>query len=266
MTRISDERRLPTVEFEAKSLRFRLLDPLRLAYRRLWRRGAMLGAVGAVVAVLTLADAMPLWAALSGFAAIAALFTLIDERPDGVPPPPAAPSAPAQTEAAEPRADTPAPARAGQGWRAVVDALADPAIVLNAAGLVVHHNSLAVELFPRVRAGQPISHPSRSPQLLEALDQARGHEARIAVQLQDRVPFQRSVSAIITALAVDGPAATAPTRLVVFRDVTDQEKLAQMRADFIAHASHELRTPVASLRGYVETLQGAARDDPSARE
>src|ERR687895_897207 len=104
MTRISDERRLPTVPFEAKSLRLRLLDPLRLAYRRLWRRGAMLGAVGAVVAVLTLADAMPLWAALSGFGAIAALFALIDERPGG---PPAAPSASAQKEAAEPRADTP---------------------------------------------------------------------------------------------------------------------------------------------------------------
>ena len=39
-----------------------------------------------------------------------------------------------------------------------------------------------------------------------------------------------------------------------------------MRADFIANASHELRTPLASLQGYVETLQGNAKDDADARE
>src|ERR1700676_4745785 len=39
-----------------------------------------------------------------------------------------------------------------------------------------------------------------------------------------------------------------------------------MRADFIANASHELRTPLASLSGFIDTLQGPARDDPAARE
>jgi len=38
-----------------------------------------------------------------------------------------------------------------------------------------------------------------------------------------------------------------------------------MRADFVANASHELRTPLASLLGFVETLQGPARDDAHAR-
>jgi two-component system phosphate regulon sensor histidine kinase PhoR len=39
-----------------------------------------------------------------------------------------------------------------------------------------------------------------------------------------------------------------------------------MRADFIANASHELRTPLAALLGFIETLQGTAKDDPVARE
>ena len=39
-----------------------------------------------------------------------------------------------------------------------------------------------------------------------------------------------------------------------------------MRSDFIANASHELRTPLSSLIGFIETLQGPARDDPQARE
>jgi two-component system, OmpR family, phosphate regulon sensor histidine kinase PhoR len=39
-----------------------------------------------------------------------------------------------------------------------------------------------------------------------------------------------------------------------------------MRADFIANASHELRTPLAALLGFIETLQGRAKDDAGARE
>ena len=39
-----------------------------------------------------------------------------------------------------------------------------------------------------------------------------------------------------------------------------------MRADFIANASHELRTPLASMLGFIETLQGPAREDRAARE
>jgi len=39
-----------------------------------------------------------------------------------------------------------------------------------------------------------------------------------------------------------------------------------MRADFIANASHELRTPLAALLGFIETLQGPAKNDPAARE
>jgi two-component system phosphate regulon sensor histidine kinase PhoR len=241
----------------------RLRKRLRLAYRRLRRRRTLLGAVGAVIGGLALAGAMAPWAALSGFATIAGLFALIGEqRPARELAPPAA----VQREAPVARRDVAPPPHAGQSWRAVIDAMADPALALDAAGVVVHHNPPVADLFPRVRKGQPISHLSRSPELLEAVDRARGAEGRIVVQLQDRVPIQRRVSAIITALGVGGAAAGSPTCLMVFRDVTDQEKLAQMRADFIAHASHELRTPVASLRGYVETLQGAARDDPNARE
>src|SRR5690606_14949322 len=85
-------------------------------------------------------------------------------------------------------------------------------------------------------------------------------------ELQNRVPVERRVSAIVTALPLSADAGRNRALLVTFRDITDQEKLAQMRADFIAHASHELRTPLASLRGFVETLQGPARDDPKARD
>jgi two-component system phosphate regulon sensor histidine kinase PhoR len=54
--------------------------------------------------------------------------------------------------------------------------------------------------------------------------------------------------------------------VLFFRDLTSARRLEAMRTDFVANASHELRTPLASLLGFVETLQGPARNDTVARE
>ena len=54
--------------------------------------------------------------------------------------------------------------------------------------------------------------------------------------------------------------------LMTFHDLTPLRRAEEMRADFVANASHELRTPLAALSGFIDTLQGPARDDPRARE
>jgi len=54
--------------------------------------------------------------------------------------------------------------------------------------------------------------------------------------------------------------------LVTFHDLTPLRRVEEMRADFVANASHELRTPLAALLGFIETLQGSAREDTKARE
>ncbi|HEU5275665.1 MAG TPA: ATP-binding protein, partial [Xanthobacteraceae bacterium] len=54
--------------------------------------------------------------------------------------------------------------------------------------------------------------------------------------------------------------------LLTFNDLTPLRRVEEMRADFIANASHELRTPLAALLGFIETLQGTARNDVEARD
>ncbi len=54
--------------------------------------------------------------------------------------------------------------------------------------------------------------------------------------------------------------------LIGFTDVTEQELVTQFRRDFVANVSHELRTPLTALMGFIETLQGPAREDVAARE
>lgn len=54
--------------------------------------------------------------------------------------------------------------------------------------------------------------------------------------------------------------------LAVFVDVTEQRHLETVRQEFVANASHELRTPVAAILSAVETLQDGAADDPEATQ
>jgi two-component system sensor histidine kinase SenX3 len=54
--------------------------------------------------------------------------------------------------------------------------------------------------------------------------------------------------------------------VVVARDRTAARQIERVRRDFVANASHELKTPVASIQALAETLAHAAADDPAARE
>ena len=49
--------------------------------------------------------------------------------------------------------------------------------------------------------------------------------------------------------------------LLVFHDITEIKKLEQMRKDFVANVSHELKTPVTSIKGFTETLLDGAMND-----
>ncbi|MCH1466908.1 MAG: ATP-binding protein, partial [Rhodobacteraceae bacterium] len=54
--------------------------------------------------------------------------------------------------------------------------------------------------------------------------------------------------------------------LLCFEDQSDREHVSQMRRDFVANVSHELKTPLTALLGFIETLNTSARADASARE
>lgn len=51
--------------------------------------------------------------------------------------------------------------------------------------------------------------------------------------------------------------------VIVLHDVTDLRRLERVRRDFVANVSHELKTPLTSIKGYVETLQYGAKEDPA---
>jgi len=163
-------------------------------------------------------------------------------------------------------ASTPAPAaRVDQPLQALLAGLADPVIVLGRDGLVVGFNEPARALAPALRQGEPVSLVLRMPELSEAVTRAFAEAGPQRFQYSERVPLDRWFEAVAAPVR-HGPNGKADMVLLSFRDLTPLRRVEEMRADFVANASHELRTPLAALLGFIETLQGSARDDPKARE
>jgi two-component system, OmpR family, phosphate regulon sensor histidine kinase PhoR len=80
------------------------------------------------------------------------------------------------------------------------------------------------------------------------------------------VPIDRWFEVIVKPVRRDPKLHMPDLVLMTFHDLTPLRRVEEMRADFVANASHELRTPLAALSGFIETLQGSAKDDARARE
>jgi two-component system phosphate regulon sensor histidine kinase PhoR len=146
----------------------------------------------------------------------------------------------------------------------VLDRLPDPLLLLDPRRQVVRGNREARALFGANIAGRDLAAVLRNPAVLDAVDAMLAGQGDQTVEFELPVPVQRTFLASITGL----PVATAEGVVAVLRlhDLTSIKRTEQMRADFVANVSHELKTPLASLIGYIETLRGPARDDKDAGE
>src|SRR3954469_20771563 len=150
---------------------------------------------------------------------------------------------------------------------AVVDGIPDPAVLLDRAGRVIHLNAAAAQLAPALRKGELAQFALRSPEIINALREAIASTETRRATYHDHVPVDRWMELIITPVPVPTAFGGADKcMLMTFHDLTPLRRVEEMRADFVANASHELRTPLAALSGFIDTLQGPAKDDAKARE
>ena len=149
--------------------------------------------------------------------------------------------------------------------KTLIEALPEPAVTLSRGGTILAFNPKALDLFSGLKEGSHISSAIRNPQVLSAISKCSPDERERTVTFADRVPVERYMSATVSFLGMPKDGAS-PAILVFLRDLTEQRRIDQLRSDFIANASHEIRTPLTSIIGFIETLQGPARNDPDARD
>lgn len=147
---------------------------------------------------------------------------------------------------------------------AVIAAAPDPLILIDAQRRIVRANAASIDLIGIVPESRDLAAALRNPAVLAAADAVlRGEPARV-VEFSLTIPVERWLSARFA--RIGGTSLDGAVAILTLHDVTALKRAEEMRADFIANAGHELKTPLATLIGFIETLRGPARDDAAARE
>jgi two-component system, OmpR family, phosphate regulon sensor histidine kinase PhoR len=154
---------------------------------------------------------------------------------------------------------------------AVVAALPEPVLLISADRRIEISNPAARELLGTDIDGAPILSCIRQPEAVGALEQgfrALGDPAAPGGPFAATKLIATSSAEQVWKMQVAvlrGP--EGPGRLVVsLHDISHVEEAEQQRRDFVANVSHEMRSPLTVLVGFIETLRGPAREDAAARE
>lgn len=140
---------------------------------------------------------------------------------------------------------------------AILNAMMDPLLLVDIDKRLLYANEEAGEVFGRKIDPEPNPYPqvllTHAPELDHVIDLclATGEEHEVQLHFMTpggEVPFRVQASPIRSASTTQGV-------VVVLHDVSPEEKAAALRRDFVANVTHELKTPLTSIRGYIETLR-----------
>lgn len=144
--------------------------------------------------------------------------------------------------------------------RTILASMSDGVLVTAADGRAVLANAAFRELFGlsgEVAGSTPLE-LARQPVLENLVRTAIGGGAGESGSIELHAPERRTLALTSTPLAAPGGRGGA---VVVARDVSAFTRLAETRRDFVANVSHELKTPLAAIRGLAETLRDGALED-----
>jgi two-component system phosphate regulon sensor histidine kinase PhoR len=144
---------------------------------------------------------------------------------------------------------------------AILSGMSEGVLVVDAEGRIVLMNPAlkAMLLVSTEPAGRNVLHVIRNADLSELIGRAREHRAaETELELNGLMPRRL----LVRARSLEGAPGTV---LVVLVDLTELRRLESVRRDFVANASHELRSPLTSIRAAAETLESAADDPDAAR-
>lgn len=143
----------------------------------------------------------------------------------------------------------------------LANALPEAVVLFDAQGRSIFANDRAQELFGPLDPGLQLRRKFRAPEMQSLIDGVLSGGHSDSVEFSERTPIERWFRATVRTTGEP-----EPQFVLTLQDQSDQHRIDRMRADFIANASHELRTPLASIIGFLETLEGPARNDEKARE
>ena len=144
-----------------------------------------------------------------------------------------------------------------------LDAIPLPAVFIDMSERIIGANAGALAINAAADSSRPFALVFRQPGLIGAVETClREKASQKAIYYHADGPHE--IRYDVTLSFVDSKG--LPGVLACFVDVTELEQADQMRRDFVANVSHELRSPLTAILGFIETLQGPARNDPAIQE
>jgi len=150
---------------------------------------------------------------------------------------------------------------------AVLESMTESVVAVDSDDRLMIMNHAAAELFgvdaPR-SIGRPIAEVVRNSDVLALVARAFRNQLPVEQEITLYDPEERWLQAHGTVLR--GASGSSIGALLVLNDVTRLRRLERVRRDFVANVSHELKTPITAIKGFVETLLGGAIQDKEAAE
>ncbi|MBX3459920.1 MAG: HAMP domain-containing protein [Planctomycetes bacterium] len=150
---------------------------------------------------------------------------------------------------------------------AIMDNMAEGLLLIDSDGVVIINNRAAAEMLGSKEpslAGRRLWEVIRLPEVDELLASLPNLVEPRRIWVEDRTHAQRRVLAFVATPLFD-TAKGEKHAVLLISDATEDQKLLEMRQDFVANVSHELKTPLTSISAYCETLLDGAADDEAVR-
>lgn len=146
----------------------------------------------------------------------------------------------------------------------ILNVIADPVLLVSTERTVLLANDAAEQQLGMDISGRDFVRAIRHPDALACVETALSGDAAGEAVISLGEPATRTYR--MRAQPFHSREDMGKGALVSLGDITPILEAEQMRSDFVANVSHELRSPLTALTGGIETLLGAAKDDPEARE
>ena len=143
--------------------------------------------------------------------------------------------------------------------RLFIDKIEDGIIILNLFNVIIYANKSATNNFGEKLEGKNISAAVRISDLLDKIDQHREDKKLRIVNIEIKNPIFKFYKTSISNIQSEQV-------LLVFKDFTEVQKSQIIRSEFIANVSHNLKTPLVSIKGFLETIEDSAKDDPLSQK
>jgi len=142
----------------------------------------------------------------------------------------------------------------------ILKSIPDSMLLINTAGIIKLANKSALKLFglPQLY-GKPFIEVIRNPEFVSLVEKVKESRMTSSAEITLDFPEEKYLYVKLSPLAYT--VGDLSGVIAIFSDLTYLKKLEQIRKDFVANASHELKTPVTAIKGFAETLIDGAIED-----